>query len=101
LAYVNSILRTPAFGEWLAALSDLKGKARILVRLTAAELGHFGDSKPVKDGVWEMRIDVGPGYRVYYCRRGKTVYLLLAGGDKASQARDIKRALKLAQEWKA
>ena len=98
---MNLILRTPVFAEWLSALPDMKGKARVLARITAAELGHFGDSKPVRGGVWEMRIDTGPGYRVYYCRKGNTVYLLLAGGDKTSQSRDIKRALKLAQEWKA
>ncbi len=79
-----SILRTDEFDEWLAALPDEVGKARIAARLVAAEFGNFGDCRPVGEGVSEMRIDVGPGYRVYYVRRGKIVYLLLLGGAKKS-----------------
>ena len=67
-------------------------KARIAQRLDAAVVGHFGDCEPVGEGVSEMRIHVGAGYRVYFARRGELVYLLLCGGDKASQRRDIKRA---------
>lgn len=93
---MNTLLRTASFDAWLSALADNKGKARILARLTAAEMGNFGDCEPVGEGVSEMRIHFGPGYRVYFTRRGKVVYLLLLGGDKSIQARDIKRAKELA-----
>ncbi len=86
------------FDEWLFHLSDQKAKARILARLTAAALGSFGDCEPVGEGVSEMRIHVGPGYRVYYVRTGSIVYVLLAGGTKASQAKDIARAKGMARE---
>lgn len=76
----------------------MKAKARILSRLDAAAVGNFGDCKPVGQGVSEMRIHVGPGYRVYFMRRGSQVYLLLVGGSKASQKRDIKAALRMARE---
>jgi len=95
---VNTLLRSEAFAEWLANLRDNKGKARILSRLDAAALGNFGDCAPVAAGVCEMRVHFGPGYRVYYMRREKRVYLLLAGGDKGTQKRDINAALKMARE---
>lgn len=76
----------------------MAGRARILVRIRSAEAGNFGDCEPVGDGVSEMRIHTGPGYRVYFTRRGETVYLLLAGGNKSSQKRDIVLAKKLARE---
>ena len=91
-----TLLRTASFDAWLSALADNKGKARVLARLTAAEFGNFGDCEAVGEGVSEMRIHFGPGYRVYFTRRGKVVYLLLLGGDKSTQARDIKRAKELA-----
>ena len=91
-----SLLRSEAFDSWLASLADERGKARIVARLISAEFGNFGDCKPVGGGVSEMRIDHGPGYRVYFTRRGKTVYLILAGGEKASQKRDIVKARNLA-----
>ena len=94
---MNTMQRTASFDAWLSALADNKGKARILARLTAAEMGNFGDCESVGEGVSEMRIHFGPGYRVYFTRRGKVVYLLLLGGDKSSQARDIKRAKELAR----
>ncbi|MDO8604901.1 MAG: type II toxin-antitoxin system RelE/ParE family toxin [Phaeospirillum sp.] len=93
---MNTLLRTASFDAWLSALADNKGKARVLARLTAAEFGNFGDCEAVGEGVSEMRIHFGPGYRVYFTRRGKVVYLLLLGGDKSTQARDIKRAKELA-----
>jgi putative addiction module killer protein len=77
-------------------LKDTTAKARIASRLRSATFGNFGDSASVGEGVFEMRIHVGPGYRVYYMRSGETVYILLAGGDKSSQARDIDKAKKLA-----
>lgn len=97
---MNELRRTDEFNTWLRELPDLLGKARILARLRSAELGNFGDAEPVGDGVSEMRIHVGPGYRVYYVRRGRTVYLLLCGGDKSSQRKDIRRAKELASEIK-
>lgn len=88
--------KTKQFDEWLRSLKDQKGKLRILARLTSAEQGNFGDCEPVGGGVSEMRVHYGPGYRIYYTRRGPTVYLLLVGGDKSTQKRDISRALELA-----
>jgi putative addiction module killer protein len=79
-------------------LPDQKAKARILARLRSAMLGNFGDCEPVGEGVSEMRIHAGPGYRVYFLRTGATLYLLLAGGDKSSQKQDIIRAKEMARE---
>jgi putative addiction module killer protein len=81
-------------GEWgrAARLTDLRARAKILVRIRRAERGHFGDVKLLEDGVSEMRIDCGPGYRVYFAREGRMVYLLLCGGDKSTQPADIKHA---------
>lgn len=87
-----TFLRTPEFDTWLKAMRDPIGKARILARIRAAEAGHFGDTAPVGAGILEMRIHTGPGYRVYFCRRGEVIWLLLCGGDKASQRRDIRTA---------
>lgn len=95
---MTTFIRTDAFAKWLRDLSDARGRARILARLDAAALGNFGDCVPVGEGVSEMRIHTGPGYRVYYTRRGSAVYLLLLGGDKSTQARDIRRAIQLARE---
>jgi len=93
-----TLLRHTVFDTWLRRLSDMKGKARILARIRSAELGNFGDCKPVGEGVNEMRIHAGPGYRVYFVRQGSVVYVLLCGGDKSSQTGDIERAKKLARE---
>lgn len=93
-----TFIRTDAFAEWLRKLSDAKGRARILARLDSAALGNFGDCMPVGEGVSEMRIHTGPGYRLYYTRRDSVLYLLLLGGDKSTQKRDIKRAIKIARE---
>lgn len=89
---MNQFLRTPEFDAWLRALRDPIGKARIVARIRSAEQGNFGDCEPVGEGISEMRIHAGPGYRVYYCRRGEVVYLLLCGGDKTTQPRDIRQA---------
>lgn len=94
---MNIFLRSAEFDAWLAALKDKVGRARILHRIRSAEHGNFGDCEPVGAGVSEMRIHVGPGYRVYYTRRGEVIYLLLLAGDKSSQKRDIKRALEMAR----
>ncbi|MCH2242216.1 MAG: type II toxin-antitoxin system RelE/ParE family toxin [Aquabacterium sp.] len=87
-----SFLRTPQFDLWLRSLKDPIAKARIAARIRSAQAGNFGDCEPVGEGVSEMRIHVGPGYRVYYTRRGEVLYLLLCGGDKSSQKRDIQQA---------
>ncbi len=95
-----TLVRSSLFDEWLSALKDQKGKARILARLTSAAHGNFGDCEAVGEGVSEMRIHIGPGYRVYYVRNGATIYVLLNGGDKSSQQRDIERAKDMARELK-
>ena len=97
---MNAFVRSSEFERWLAGLKDNKGRARIIARLDSAALGNFGDSRLVGEGVSEMRIHTGPGYRVYYVRRGATVYVLLAGGDKSTQRQDIARALRLARDLK-
>ena len=86
------------FKLWFKGLKDERAKARILSRIDLAELGNFGDSEPVGEGVSEMRIHYGPGYRLYYARHDETVYLLLLGGDKSSQKRDIKRAIEMMRD---
>jgi putative addiction module killer protein len=95
---VSTFIRTDAFAKWLKRLADAKGRARILARLDAAALGNFGDCAPVGRGVSELRIHSGPGYRVYYTRRDATIYLLLLGGNKSTQGRDIKRAIQMARK---
>lgn len=86
--------------EWLSALRDKVAQARIRVRLRQVQTGNFGDVEPVGDGVSELRIHVGAGYRVYCARHGKAVVILLCGGDKGSQSADIKRAKEFWLEWK-
>ena len=88
----NILKKTDVFQKWLDSLKDQKGRARILTRIVAAESGNFGDCGPVGDGISEMRIHLGPGYRVYYGQRDEVTYLLIAGGDKHAQSRDIARA---------
>jgi len=97
---VNTFVRSSDFDDWLSRLADQKAKARILARLLGATLGNFGDCEPVGEGVSEMRIHTGAGYRVYYTRTGSTVYVLLAGGVKASQTKDIAKAKRMARELK-
>lgn len=87
------------FTQWLADLADRQARARILARLERLEIGNFGDSKFIRDGVSELRIDWGPGYRVYFGRDGRIAILLLCGGDKRKQGQDIKRAIELWQEY--
>jgi putative addiction module killer protein len=84
--------------QWLAALADRKARARILVRLERLELGNFGDARHVREGVCELRIDWGPGYRVCFGREGDSIVVLLCGGDKRRQAADVERAVKLWDE---
>lgn len=92
------IVRAPAFERWLARLRDRAGQAVIAQRITRLAAGQIGDFKSVGGGVNELRIDFGPGYRLYFTRRGQELIVLLCGGDKTSQTRDISRAKALAQE---
>lgn len=92
------IQQTPIFEDWLRALKDSTSRAIIVRRIERVAMGLLGDVKAVGDGVSELRIDYGPGFRVYFVRRGQTLIVLLCGGDKSSQARDIVRARALAQE---
>ena len=94
------IRKTDVYAAWIDSLRDVQGRARILVRIERLAAGNPGDVKPVGEGVSELRIDVGPGYRVYFTKRGREVVILLAGGDKSSQAVDIKTALRLARGLK-
>jgi len=89
---MNTLLQTDEFNAWLRGLKDLRARATILNRLDRATKSNFGDSKTLGRGLSEMRVDFGPGYRIYYTRRGEIVYLLLVGGDKSTQAKDILRA---------
>lgn len=92
------IRQTEVFADWLRRLRDERAKARIGVRLRRLAFGHFGDVAPVGEGVSELRIHYGPGYRVYFRQRGRSLVLLLCGGDKGSQRRDTARALELARQ---
>jgi len=91
------IRKTEAFAEWLDGLHDIRARARILARIERLAGGNPGDVRPVGEGVSELRIDYGPGYRVYYKQHGQAVLFLLAGGDKRTQAKDIETALRLSQ----
>ncbi len=88
----------PIFFDWLTGLKDVQGRARIAKRLDRLADGNFGDAKPVGGGVSELRFTFGPGYRVYYVQRGQLIIVLLCGGDKQSQQRDIERAIAMARE---
>jgi putative addiction module killer protein len=96
--HVYRLQQTNAFATWLAALRDTKGKARILARLESVRLGNLGDSRSLGGGLHELRVFARPGYRVYFAPRGKIVIVLLCGGDKSSQQRDITRARRLLAE---
>lgn len=91
------INQTELFKTWLNSLSDPIAKAKIITRIKRATLGNFGDYKSLGDGINEMRIDTGKGYRVYFAQQDKIIYLLLLGGDKSTQSKDIKAAKKM---WK-
>lgn len=91
------VLKTAEFNEWFKSLKDIRAKARVQIRIDRVELGNFGDAK-FFDGIGELRIDYGPGYRVYFVKRGNTVVILLCGGNKPSQNKDIKQAISMAKE---
>lgn len=92
------LVETTEFARWLSSLRDIRAIAKIADRLKRASNGNFGDHKSVKCGVFEMRVDYGPGYRVYFFRRGKELVILLCGGDKRSQDDDVARAKRLKEE---
>ncbi|MDF1489604.1 type II toxin-antitoxin system RelE/ParE family toxin [Tessaracoccus caeni] len=94
------IVKSATFDHWLRLLRDRRAAVRILARIDRLAAGNPGDVKPVGGGISELRIDHGPGYRVYYLQDGRRLILLLCGGDKSSQRRDIERAHQIAQEWK-
>ncbi|EPN2681297.1 type II toxin-antitoxin system RelE/ParE family toxin [Escherichia coli] len=87
--------------DWLRKLRDMQAKTAIIRRLNRLELGNFGDFKPLREGVYELRIDTGPGYRVYYAQSGKTVVLLLCGGTKRTQDADIEKAVAYWRDWQS
>lgn len=87
-------------GEWLAGLKDARARAKIAARIARLAAGSFGDCKPLRDGVWELRVDWGPGYRLYYAMVGRYCVLLLCGGDKRKQSVDIERAIQCLNDYK-
>lgn len=93
------IVQSDTFKTWLINLKDRQAKARVLMRLDRIALGDFGDIKPVRAGIQEIRIDYAQGYRLYFIRQGQTTIVLLAGGDKSTQNADIERAIALAKHW--
>lgn len=92
------VRRTAVFIDWLSRLGDVQGRARIAKRVDRLAVGNFGDTKSIGQGVGELRFTFGPGYRVYYVLRGQMMVILLCGGDKGSQQRDIERAMAMAKE---
>jgi putative addiction module killer protein len=93
-----TILKTDEFVAWLKTIRDIRALARIEARIVRLELGNPGDAAPVGSGVSELRIDYGPGYRVYFIQRGKRLIVVLGGGDKSTQTKDIANAIALAEE---
>ncbi len=94
------IVKSSTFDQWLKKLRDPQAKARIQMRIRRLGLGNPGDVRPIGEGLSELRIDYGPGYRVYYLQQGAVLVVLLCGGDKRTQQTDIARAKSLAAEWK-
>src|SRR5579883_973363 len=94
------IRQTDVYAQWFGSLRDRQAQARITARIRRLSLGNPGDVKPVGSGVSELRIDYGPGYRVYFIRRGDLLAVLLCGGDKRRQDADIKRAIEIAKDWR-
>lgn len=94
---MTQIRKTETFAQWLDGLRDVRARARVQVRIERLAAGNTGDVEPVGEGVSELRIDYGPGYRVYFKRHGREVVILLAGGDKRTQSADIKTAVRLAR----
>lgn len=93
------IIQSSTFSAWLTGLRDIKARARIHARIDRMAEGNFGDAEPVGEGISEARIHYGPGYRLYFIRRGQSLVVLLCGGDKSTQQKDIKQAKRIAQAW--
>ncbi|MBX8469257.1 type II toxin-antitoxin system RelE/ParE family toxin [Pseudomonas sp. RIT778] len=96
---MTEILRSSTFSSWLVKLVDSRARMRIQVRIDRMADGNFGDVKAIGEGISEARIDYGPGYRVYFMQQGRQLVILLCGGDKSSQSRDIKQARLIAESW--
>ncbi|RON93492.1 type II toxin-antitoxin system RelE/ParE family toxin [Pseudomonas fluorescens] len=96
---MTEILRSTTFSSWLVKLADSRARMRIQVRIDRMADGNFGDVKAIGEGISEARIDYGPGYRVYFMQQGRQLVILLCGGDKSSQPRDIKQARLIAESW--
>ena len=94
------IIQSETFQHWLSDLKDRRAATRIYARLDRIAGGNLGDVKPVREGVYEIRIDYGPGYRLYFIRRGPLMIILLVGGDKSTQDADIDHAIEIAKDWK-
>jgi putative addiction module killer protein len=94
------LIKSATFDRWLSGLRDVKAASRIRIRLDRLSMGNTGDVRPVGGGISEMRIDYGPGYRVYFMQRGKLVVILLCGGDKSTQGKDVRQAKAIAAQWK-
>lgn len=99
--HVVEVVQTGEFEKWLKKLKDPRGKARILRRLDRLAQGNPGDARPIGKGLSELRVDAGPGYRIYYVQDGERLILLLCGGDKSTQQKDIGKAQQLAEHWRA
>ncbi|EDV5024202.1 type II toxin-antitoxin system RelE/ParE family toxin [Salmonella enterica subsp. enterica serovar Ball] len=97
---MKEIIRSETFSDWLSSLKDLRARSRVLARIDRMKEGNFGDSEPIGDGLSEARIHYGPGYRVYFMQQGDVIVLLLCGGDKSSQSKDIKQAKRIAEAWR-
>lgn len=97
---MTEIIRSATFSAWLAGLTDGRARARIQARIERMADGNTGDAEPIGDGLSEARIHYGPGYRVYFMQQGRQLVILLCGGDKGSQSRDIKQARQIASAWK-
>ena len=99
IEHYQAVNGTDVFAAWSTTLRDRRAVARIAIRIERLALGLFGDCKPVSEGVWELRIDEGPGYRIYYARAGRRMILLLCGGEKRTQAKDIQCAVDYWKDW--
>jgi putative addiction module killer protein len=97
---MRRVERSPQYDRWIDNLKDRAGKARIIARIVRLEAGNPGDAEHVGEGVWELRIHTGPGYRVYYTQHGDELLLLLVGGDKSTQPKDIELAKEISKAWK-
>lgn len=100
IRYYTNLQGQAPLTDWLDGLKDIRARAQIRARLARLAAGNLGDCKPLRDGVQEIKVDVGPGYRVYLSRQGPILVLLLCGGDKSAQSRDIERAIAYLNDWK-